>query len=197
MKKVVLLLTVFLMLTAGIAFAEDPHHVAQPGAQQGAQPGPTTAPSTSQQMMGGGMMGGGMMCPCPQMGGMGMGMGPGMMQPGMMGGMGGMQPGMGMGMMGGGMGMMGGGMGRMMNPMGMLMMDPTNPAVKQQLSDPEMKAYLDETKDARRELVLKRFEYFETARNPMAKPEDLTKIRQEIRKLQAEIYSKAPLSPFE
>lgn len=110
----------------------------------------------------------------------------------------------GCGMHGMGKGMMGhGGMGRggmMPGLMGIMGVHPgmgemralMNPRVKEHLANPEIKAFLDETKDQRRNLLLRKFDYFEAARNPQTKPEDLKKLRQEIKKLQADIYVKSP-----
>lgn len=119
------------------------------------------------QMGGGGMMG-------EEMGwgpGYGYGCGHGM---GMMGGMGpgwGYGYGVGHGMMGGmgpGWGMMGG------------------------YYNPQMKKFLDETKDIRRELVLKRYEYHEALRDPKTTPEMMQKLQKEIKDLNMKLYEKAP-----
>ncbi|MEW6569748.1 MAG: hypothetical protein AB1390_01030 [Nitrospirota bacterium] len=128
-----------------------------------------------------GMMGGqGWYCPyCGQPMGPGM-WGGGMMGPGMMGG--------GMGMMGHGMmgrGMMGGGM------MGPGMMGPGMMAPEYSRSEACQKV-LDETAGLRKDLHSKRFEYFETLRNPKATPESLAKLEKEIQELQQSIYSKTP-----
>jgi hypothetical protein len=142
--------------------------------------------------MGRGMMGGNGMGP-GMMGGYGMGpgmmggygMGPGMMGgygmgPGMMGGYG-----MGPGMMGGygmGPGMMGGyGMGRGMMGRG------------HSVYSPECQKFYDDTATLRKELNNKRFEYFETLRNPKATGETAMQLDKEMRELQEKIYAKAPL----
>ncbi|BCO10757.1 hypothetical protein GF1_31330 [Desulfolithobacter dissulfuricans] len=89
-----------------------------------------------------------------------MGMGPGMMVPGMMGGQW-HRGGMGMGcnpMMGGGMmGMMGPGM------MGGL-----------------QQKFLDQTVDLRKQMMEKRFEYMEALRKPDTKPQDLAAIEKDM-----------------
>jgi hypothetical protein len=54
--------------------------------------------------------------------------------------------------------------------------------------------FLDDTRDLRRELQGKRFEYAEAARNPKATAEDLAKREKEIRDLQGKISAKAPQS---
>jgi len=113
--------------------------------------------------MGPGMMGGGY----------GYGMGPGMMGPGY---------GMGPGMMGGygygmGPGMMGPGYGR-------------GPGYYGQTE--ECQKFLDENAGLRKELHNKRYEYFETIRNPKSTPESVAKLEKEIRELQEKTYSKAP-----
>jgi hypothetical protein len=218
MKKISILIVVFFLLMTGLAMAQH-QHGAQPGAEQpapqeGAQPGaPAAACATCPQMDQGGcacmkqgqcqcMKQGA--CPCCGMmrgmggmsgGCMGRGMGPGMGMMGMGGGM------MGSSMMGGGMmGMgrgLGKGLGHILNPCAMLMVDPLNPAVKEHLSKPDVKAFLDATKDTRRNLLLRKFDYFEAARNPETKPEDLLKLKQEIRKLQADLFLKAPLDSMD
>ncbi len=125
-----------------------------------------------------------------QMGKGGMMHGQGMMGQGMMGqgmGMMGMCPGMGPGMMGG---MMGPGMMRgMMGHMGMM-----GPGMmKDYWSKPEVKKFLDETTDLRKELHLKKFEYMEALRNPDTSKETLTKLRQDMKKLKIQLFEKTPL----
>ena len=108
----------------------------------------------------------------PGMMGGGMGMGPGMMGGGM-----------GPGMMGGGMGMMGGGMGMgSCGQMGGMMgnLDPEN-----------QQKYLDATKDLRKTLNDKQFEYLEAARNPKTSKADLLKKRKELWDIQHKIHEKA------
>jgi hypothetical protein len=103
---------------------------------------------------------------------MGYGMGPGMMR-GMMG------PGMmgygGYGMMG--PGMMGYGMG---------------PGMMWGYDEDTYQKYMSETKDLRRKLHNKKFEYFEAVRNPDTKRESITELQQEIWDIQKKIYEKAP-----
>lgn len=117
------------------------------------------------------------------------------MGPGMMGGMGmGMmgQDGMGMGMMGqGGMGMMGGkgmGCGMMGDGMGMGMM---GPGMMGTMTPEAQQKYLDATKELRKKLHDKRFEYAEAARNPKANKADLLKKKKEMWDLQQKIHEKA------
>lgn len=200
MKKlhVILLLLFVAALLAGTAFSQT-----EGEAPEGATPAPcANCPGPGGMGMHHGMMGAGpganMPCGCG-MQGMGMaGCGCGCGMQGMHGMMGG-------GMMGGGMcGMMGGpGMRKGMMSSGLLgimgvhpgmrgMRALNDPKVKEYLSSPEIKSFLDDTKDLRRNLLLRKFDYFETARNPQAKPEDLKKLKQEIKKLQAEIYVKSP-----
>ncbi len=105
---------------------------------------------------------------CPQMG-TGMGM---MMGPGMMGGM--MGPGMMRSMMGH-MGMMGPGM------------------MKGYWSKPKVKKFLDDTKDLRKELHMKKFEYMEALRNPDTPKETLTSLRKDMKKLMIQLFEKTPL----
>ncbi len=109
---------------------------------------------------------------------MGMMMGPGMM---------GMCPEMGSGMMGG---MMGPGMMRgMMGHMGMM-----GPGMmKGHWSKPEIKKFLDETKDIRKELHMIKFEYMEALRNPDTPKETLTKLRKDMKKLMIQLFEKTPL----
>ncbi len=104
---------------------------------------------------------------------MGYGMGPGMMGYGMGPGM--MGYGMGPGMMGYGMGpgMMGG-------------------YVTGRGYSKAYQKFFDETKDLRKDLNGKMFDYFEALRNPQTKPETITKLRKEILDLNNKIYEKAP-----
>ena len=99
-------------------------------------------------------------------------MGQGMMH-GKMGDQGGMMGGMGMcGMMGGmGGGMMGPGMGT--------------------LSPEAQQKFLDATKDLRKKLHDKQFEYGEAARNPKADKKELLKKRRELWDIQQKIHTKA------
>ncbi len=56
--------------------------------------------------------------------------------------------------------------------------------------------FLEETKDLRKQLNDKRFEYFEALRNPETKPETITKLQKEIWDLQQKIYEKAPRTAY-
>jgi hypothetical protein len=151
--------------------------------------------------MGGGMMGGPQQQQQYQQGGYGMGpgmmgygMGPGMMGygmgPGMMGygmGPGMMGQGMGPGMMGYGMGpgMMGQGMGPGMMGYGM------GPGMMN-VYNPQMKEFLDETKDLRKKLHTLQFDYSEALRDPETKPETITKLKNEMKDLFIRLQKKAP-----
>jgi hypothetical protein len=104
-----------------------------------------------------------------------MGGGCGMMGQGMMG--------MGPGMMGPGWGMGPGMMGGMMAP-GYGMMEPECGA--------KFQNFLDETRDLRKALHMKHFEYFEASRNPETAGESIAKLREEIRELIGKISEKAP-----
>jgi len=53
--------------------------------------------------------------------------------------------------------------------------------------------FLDDTKDLRRQLNEKRYDYSEAMRNPATKPRDLERQRKEIGDLQAKIHAKNPL----
>ncbi len=121
-------------------------------------------------MMGGGIMGGMMGMPgyeegygYPEMMGPCMMMGPGMMGQGMMGGM------MGHGMMGRGM------MGPCMWGYGAK----------------EYQKFMDDTRELRKELHNKRFEYFEAMRDPDTKPETVNKLEKEMWEIQRKIYEKS------
>ncbi|MDG4475008.1 hypothetical protein [Thiovibrio frasassiensis] len=165
-KKLFVATALACMLAAGTVSAQT-----GPEMMHGAGPG-AMPPMGTDMEMGPNMMGGGMgMRPC-MMGG-GMGMGPGMMGGGM---------GMGPGMMGGGMGMgpcmMGGGMG-----MGPGMMGAIDPEDQQK--------YLDATRDLRKKMNDKQFEYAEAARNPKTSRADLLKKRKELWDIQQKIHEKA------
>ncbi len=56
--------------------------------------------------------------------------------------------------------------------------------------------FLDETRDLRKELHQKRFEYFEAIRNPETKPETVTKLEKEIFELQQKLHEKAPTTAY-
>jgi hypothetical protein len=140
-------------------------------------------------MRGGHMMGGCGMGEHMMMGSGGCGCGCGMGEHMMMG-SGGCGCGMGEHMMGAGRcgcgtgeHMMGGRHGHMMQ--GRMM--------KEYLDRPEIKKFLDDTKDDRYGLLTMKFKYFEAARNPETKPEELKKMRTEIRNKQLDIYKKFPV----
>jgi len=104
----------------------------------------------------------------------GMMMGGGMMGPGMMGGYG-----MGPGMMGGyGMG----------------------PAMMGWNTSPDRYGYdqkfLNETRELRKALNDKRFEYFEALRNPETKPDRIAKLEKEITEIQKKLYEKSPKTTY-
>jgi hypothetical protein len=103
----------------------------------------------------------------PGMPGCGMGPGWGMGQ-GMMGYGGGHMMGQGWGM---GPGMMGYGMGRGMH-------------------DPQAKEFLDETKDLRKSLHMKHFEYFEAMRDPDTPPKTMKRLRDETWELKKKLFDK-------
>jgi len=56
--------------------------------------------------------------------------------------------------------------------------------------------FLDETKELRKKLNDKRFEYFEALRNPKTSPETIEKLQKEIFELQQKILKKAPATTF-
>jgi hypothetical protein len=117
-------------------------------------------------------------CPGPGMMGPGYGYG---MGPGMMG------PGYGYGM---GPGMMGPGYGYGMGPG---MMGPGyGPGGQGYGFTPEMQKFFDDTKDLRRQLIIKQQDYFDAARNPKTTPDELKKLQEEIQSLQGKIHEKAP-----
>ncbi|WP_456384983.1 hypothetical protein [Desulfolithobacter sp.] len=96
-----------------------------------------------------------------------------MMGPGMMGGM------MGPGMMGGHA--YGGGWG--CNPM------MTGPGTRGALSDQQQK-FLDQTVDLRKQMMEKRFEYMEAARNPKTTPQDLAAIEKDMLDLRTKMMER-------
>ncbi|MEW6500694.1 MAG: hypothetical protein AB1456_04360, partial [Thermodesulfobacteriota bacterium] len=122
------------------------------------------------------------------MGGMGM-MGQGGMMGGMKGGMKGGGMGSGMGMMGGqgGMGMMGGGMGCGMMGGGMGM----GQGVLDELGPEEQQKFLDATRELRKSLHDKQFEYAEVARDSKASRQELLKKRKEVWDIQQKLHEKA------
>lgn len=87
--------------------------------------------------------------------------------------------------MGGGYGMgpgMGGGFGMGPGMMGY------------NFQNPECQKFLDDTFKLRKELHDKRFDYFETIRNPKTTGETASKLMSEMRELQENIFAKAPMS---
>ncbi|RMG02969.1 MAG: hypothetical protein D6726_06555 [Nitrospirae bacterium] len=56
--------------------------------------------------------------------------------------------------------------------------------------------FFEETKDLRKQLHEKRFEYFETLRDPNADREKVAKLEKEIEELQEKIYEKSPRRGF-
>ncbi len=56
--------------------------------------------------------------------------------------------------------------------------------------------FLDETRDLRKQLHDKRFEYFEALRNPKTTPETIEKLEKEIYNLQQKLIAKAPRTPY-
>jgi len=90
----------------------------------------------------------------------------------------GMMGGMGPGMMGGGMGMGPCGMGGMMPGLG-------------DLSPENQQKYLNATKELRKKLNDKQFEYAEAARNPKADRKELLKKRKEMWEIQHKIHEQA------
>jgi len=52
--------------------------------------------------------------------------------------------------------------------------------------------FMDESAGLRKDLHTKRYEYFETIRNPKTTPETAAKLEKELRDLQDKIYSKSP-----
>jgi hypothetical protein len=52
--------------------------------------------------------------------------------------------------------------------------------------------FLEETREMRREMHNKRFEYFEASRNPNTTRGDLAKLEKEIGELQENLYEKSP-----
>jgi len=176
-KKLVATTALACMLVAGTVFAQTPNDM-----MQGAGPG-ATSPQQTYPAMGPGMMGGGMGMGPGMMGG-GYGMGPDMMGGGLgMGPCGQMGGGLGMGpgMMGGGPG--GYGHGMMGGGMGYGMMGSLDPEAQQK--------YLDATKDLRKKMQDKQFDYVEAARNPKANKTDLLKKKKELWDIQQKIHEKA------
>ena len=99
--------------------------------------------------------------------------------------------GMGYGMMGGSMGpgMMGYGMGPGMMGGGY------GPG-RSYATNAYDRKFLDETKNLRKQLNGKRFEYFEALRNPKTTPDTIAKLEKEITELQKNIYAKASKTSY-
>jgi hypothetical protein len=182
MKKTVLILTV-LLLASAVAWAQMGGGMRGKPDQQTRGWGWGPGYGMDQGMMGGyGMMGYGM--------GPGYGMGQGMMRPGMMGY--GMGPGYGMGQ--GMMGMMhGGGMGPGM--MGMMHGGGMGPGMMN-VYNPQMQKFLNETRELRKELHMKQFDYSEAIRNPKTTPEAMEKLQKDIRTLNIKLYEKMPVYQY-
>ncbi|HHN63992.1 MAG TPA: hypothetical protein ENK09_01345 [Nitrospirae bacterium] len=56
--------------------------------------------------------------------------------------------------------------------------------------------FLQDTRDLRKQLTERRFEYFEALRDPATTPETIAKLEKEITDLQQKIYEKAPKTAF-
>jgi Spy/CpxP family protein refolding chaperone len=56
--------------------------------------------------------------------------------------------------------------------------------------------FLEETRDLRKQLHDKRFEYFEALRDPKATPENIEKLEKEIFELQQKLFAKAPRDAY-
>jgi polyhydroxyalkanoate synthesis regulator phasin len=54
--------------------------------------------------------------------------------------------------------------------------------------DEETKKFLDETKELRRKIHMKMFDYMEAARDPETAREELKKLRKELRELKKELW---------
>ena len=87
----------------------------------------------------------------------------------------------GQGMMHQGQGVMGGGMG--MDMMCNRMMGNMNAADQQK--------YLNDTKELRKQMQMKRFEYMEARRNPNTDPQDLNRLEQEMSDLSRKMRKQA------
>ena len=162
-KKLMVATALASALTVGTVFAQTGPGMMQtvPPAQQQDSAQQQTSPPMGPGMMGGGGYGYGR-------GMMGGGYGYGR---GMMGGGYGYGPGMMDGDDGYGHGMMGGCMGS--------------------LSPEDQQKFMDATKDLRKKMHDKQFEYVEAARNPKANKADLLKKRKELWDLQQKIHEKA------
>jgi hypothetical protein len=167
MKRVMMIMIFTISLIASYGYAEREGHMMGSG-MMGSPGYGEEAKEYGQSMMGyggHGMMGGGMM---------GYGMGPCMMGGGMMG----------QGMMGHhqmmhgtmGQGMMGGMMG---------------PGMMQGYDAEEYQKYLDDTRELRRKMHGKKFEYSEALRNTETKPETMKRLQKEMWEIQKKIYDRA------
>jgi len=56
--------------------------------------------------------------------------------------------------------------------------------------NPDMKKFLDDTVDLRRQIHAKMFDYMEASRNPDTSKEDLKKLAKELRDLQKKLWEK-------
>ena len=86
---------------------------------------------------------------------------------------------------GGGYGMMGGGYGGY--HMGPGMMGPGYYGQSEACQN-----FMNDTSEQRKELMNKRYDYFEAIRNPKTTPETAAQLEKEMREAQEKIYSKAP-----
>lgn len=78
-----------------------------------------------------------------------------------------------------GLGMMGGG-------------DMMKRAGKGRITDSQIEKYLDDTRELRKKILLKKYEYFEAARDPVAPQEIINKLQREIKNLMIILLEKAP-----
>ena len=170
-KKMVVVTALAWVLTAGTVSAQSDHGH---GGASGAAPNAAAQQQQDVPSMGPGMMMG--------QGGMGPGM-MGMMRGGMMG-QGDMEPCM---MMGGGAGM---GPGMMMGGMGMGPCGQMGPGMGN-INPEDQQKYLDATKELRKQLNDKQFEYAEAVRNPKADKKALLQKRKELWEIQQKIHAKA------
>ncbi|MDA8091647.1 MAG: hypothetical protein M0Z61_15690 [Nitrospiraceae bacterium] len=69
--------------------------------------------------------------------------------------------------------------------------------IRNTLQDPEIKKFLDSTATLRKDLVMKQFDYFEAFRNPATTPDQLEKMKADIRdlkmKIRQQMISKKPM----
>lgn len=61
-------------------------------------------------------------------------------------------------------------------------------------SHPEVRRFLNETEALRREITLKRFEYFEAVRRQDTSAELIFRIQDDLRRLMSTLYDRAPFS---